>query len=98
MIIVTGSITARPDTLDALRQASLDHVHRSRTEDGCLHHSVHIDGEDPLRLFFYEQWRDRAALEVHFHAPGSVAFIGQVRALAAATQSVTMYDASSLAT
>ncbi len=40
MIIVTGSVTARPETFEALLRASLDHVHRSRTEDGCLVHSV----------------------------------------------------------
>ena len=40
MIIVTGSVTARPDHLEPLRQAALDHVARSRTEDGCHLHSV----------------------------------------------------------
>ena len=35
----------RPDTLDALLAASLEHVHRSRTEPGCLSHEVTIDAE-----------------------------------------------------
>jgi quinol monooxygenase YgiN len=52
MIIVTGSVTARPDSFETLRQACLDHCARSRTEDGCLSHAVHIDAENPLRLFF----------------------------------------------
>src|SRR5450432_1718050 len=66
MLIVTGSVTARPDSFEALRRAALDHVMRSRTEPGCVTHSVHIDAENPLRLFFYEEWADRAALDVHF--------------------------------
>lgn len=93
MIIVIGSVTARPETFDALRQASLDHVYRSRTEPGCISHAVHIDAEDPLRLFFFERWEDMATLETHFRQPGSAEFIGQVRALAAASETITLYDA-----
>ncbi|MGH6614724.1 putative quinol monooxygenase [Sphingomonas sp.] len=94
MIIVTGSVTAHPDSFDALRQASLDHVHRSRTEDGCISHSVQVDCENPLRLFFYERWRDMVALKTHFVQPGSVDFIAAVRTLAAESEAITMYEAA----
>ncbi|MGJ3649469.1 putative quinol monooxygenase [Sphingomonas sp. GlSt437] len=93
MIIVIGSVTARPDSFDALLQASLDHVHRSRGEPGCISHAVHIDAENPMRLFFFERWTDMAALHTHFAVPGSIEFIGKVRALAAASESVTLYEA-----
>jgi len=95
MIIVTGSVTAREDSFDALREASLAHVHRSRTEDGCLLHSVQVDCENPLRLFFYEHWRDMAALRTHFAQTGSHALIKAVRELAAASENITMYEVSS---
>ncbi|MES2054619.1 MAG: putative quinol monooxygenase [Pseudomonadota bacterium] len=97
MIIVTGSVTAKPDTVDALRQASLDHVHRSRTEDGCISHSVQVDCENPLRLFFYERWRDMASLKTHFVQPGSVEFIAAVRELASASDAISLYEASEVA-
>ncbi len=98
MIIVTGSVTARPDSFDALREASLAHVHRSRTEDGCLLHSVQADCENPLRLFFYEQWRDMAALKLHFAQPGSADFMAAVRSLAAASEPVSLFEALSITT
>lgn len=88
MLIVTGSVTARPDSFEALRRAALDHVMRSRTEPGCLTHSVHIDAEQPLRLFFYEEWADRAALDVHFARKGSAAFMAAVRELSASSTRV----------
>jgi quinol monooxygenase YgiN len=88
MLIVTGSVTARPDTFEALRQAALDHVYRSRTEPGCLTHSVQVDCEDPLRLVFYEEWADRAALDTHFAQAGSAAFMQAVRDLSAASTRV----------
>ena len=88
MLIVTGSVTARPDTFEALRQAALDHVHRSRAEAGCISHSVQVDCENPLRLVFYEEWADRAALDVHFAQPGSTTFMAAVRELSAASTRV----------
>lgn len=88
MLIVTGSVTARPDTFEALRQVALDHVYRSRAEAGCITHSVQIDCENPLRLVFYEEWADRAALDVHFAQPGSTAFMAAVRELSAASTRV----------
>ena len=92
MIIVNGSVTARPETFEALLRASLDHVHRSRSEDGCLVHSVYRDCENPLRLFFYEHWRDLAALQRHGKVAGSLAFLGEIRDLAASSERITIHE------
>ena len=85
MLVVTGTVTARPKTFEALLEAALQHVRRSRTEPGCVRHSVHVDAEDPMRLFFYEEWADREALDTHFEQAGSQAFMTAVRELAAAS-------------
>ena len=96
MILITGSIRARPDTLEAIRAASLAHVARSRTEDGCEHHAVHVDAEDPLRLVFVERWRDKAAVLKHFAVPGSRAFVEAVGKLAAAPPTIEIYEATEI--
>lgn len=83
MIVVTGTVTARPETLDEMLAAALEHVRRSRTEPGCLQHGVAIDAENPLTLVFYEEWADRAALDAHFQVPESLAFVKAMRSLAA---------------
>lgn len=88
MLIVTGSVTARPETFDALLEAALAHVARSRAEPGCVSHSVHIDCENPMRLFFYEEWSDRPALDAHFAQPGSHDFMTAVRDLSASSTRV----------
>jgi quinol monooxygenase YgiN len=93
MIIVTGSVRARPDTVDDLLAASLAHVHRSRAEPGCLLHSVHRDVEDPLRIVFVEHWTDRTALSAHFDVPASRAFVTTMMAGAAAPPRLDIYDA-----
>ncbi|MBR0796717.1 antibiotic biosynthesis monooxygenase [Bradyrhizobium jicamae] len=92
MIVVTGSVTARPETFDEVRRLSLEHVHRSRTEPGCLSHAVHVDCENPLRLVFFEQWADRAALSAHFAVPASRDFVRALQSLAAAATTIELYD------
>ena len=93
MLLVTGTVLARPDTVDAVLAASLEHVHRSRTESGCLLHTVHQDVEDPLRVTFLEHWEDRASLAAHFAQPGSLQFVERVRALAAVPPVLEVYEA-----
>lgn len=93
MLIVTGSIQARADTIDEVLALSLAHVHRSRQEPGCLLHSVHRDAEDPLRLVFLEHWADADALRAHFQVPASGAFVRDASALAAAPPEMAIYDA-----
>jgi quinol monooxygenase YgiN len=94
MIIVTGSVTARQDSFEEVRRLSLEHVRRSRQEPGCISHAVHVDGENPLRLVFFEQWADRVALAAHFAVPASRDFVRSLQALAAAATTIELYDAT----
>src|SRR5882757_6680441 len=94
MIVVTGSVVARQDTFDEVRKLSLAHVHRSRNEPGCISHAVHVDCENPLRLVFFEQWADRAALLAHFGVPASREFVRALQSLAAAATTIEIYDAT----
>ncbi len=94
MIIVTGSVTARAETFAAALAKAQAHVAHSLTEDGCIHHSVHIDADNPQRLFFYEEWRDMAALKVHFAVPESGAFVAALRALCEKTEPIRMFEAA----
>jgi quinol monooxygenase YgiN len=96
MIVVTGSVTARPDSFEEVKKLSLEHVHRSRTEAGCISHAVHVDCENPLRLVFIEQWADRAALSAHFAVPASRDFVRTLRALATGATDIQIYDAQML--
>ena len=96
MIVVTGSVTARADSFDEVRQLSLEHVRRSRTEPGCISHAVHVDCENPLRLVFFEQWADRAALLAHFAVPASRDFVRSLQALAESATTIELYEATRL--
>src|SRR6202012_3979316 len=96
MIVVTGSVVARQDSFDEARRLSLEHVHRSRREPGCISHAVHVDCENPLRLVFVEQWADRAALLAHFGLPASRDFVRALQPLAAVPATIQLYEAIEL--
>ena len=96
MIVVTGSVTARADSFEEVRRLSLAHVHRSRTEPGCISHAVHVDCENPLRLVFFEQWADRNALLAHFAVPASRDFVRALQSLASEATSIELYESTRL--
>ena len=96
MIIVTGSIQARLDTFDELRRLSLEHVARSLAEPGCLEHGVAVDGNDGLRLVFFERWADRDALLAHFRVAASREFGAAAARLAAHPPELAIYEASGI--
>ena len=93
MIIVVGSVDGRSESFDRLVKISLEHVHRSRGEDGCIEHTAQVDCEDPLRLRFFERWRDAAALKAHFGRTESRVFAQEVAKLCSKPPLMVVYDA-----
>jgi quinol monooxygenase YgiN len=96
MIVVTGSVTAREDSLSEVRRLSLEHVHRSRGEPGCISPAVHVDCENPLRLVFVEQWADPRSATGPFRGTGVAHFVRALQPLAAASTTIEIYDATRL--
>jgi len=96
MILVIGSVTARPGRYDEALALSREHVARSRTEPGCVSHAVHRDTENPDRLVFVEEWLDQASLQQHFKVPASRAFAKALGELASEAPSMAVYDAAKL--
>jgi quinol monooxygenase YgiN len=91
MVIVVGAVEGRSDTMHDLLETSLEHVRRSRQEDGCIEHTAQIDYENPLRVRFFERWRDLAALTTHFAQPESRAFSQRMAVLSAKQPVMSIY-------
>jgi quinol monooxygenase YgiN len=94
MIIITGSITCSEETIEELLAGSLEHVRRSRQEPGCLSHSVARDAEQPLRLVFFEQWADMAAVLTHFGVQAAADFARRAVALAEVPPTLELFEAT----
>lgn len=93
MIIITGDLLIKQGHISQAMQASQKHVAHSRTEPGCISHAVYQDPENALRLFFYEQWEDQAAIDAHFALPSSQAFVGEVTTLVSAPPNLHIFSA-----
>jgi quinol monooxygenase YgiN len=96
MILVTGSILAHEHCFDEVLRSCLEHVERSRKEPGCVSHDVHVDCQNPMRLFFFEQWADEAALRTHFAVEGSQAFVKSLKGRIVETSGTKIYQACSI--
>jgi quinol monooxygenase YgiN len=96
MIVVLGSIIAKPETFAQLRQLAIAHVERSRREPGCIAHAVAVDCHNALKLTFTEKWADRAALMAHFKVPASIELVVTARKLAAEPPTIEIYDTTKL--
>jgi quinol monooxygenase YgiN len=94
VIIVNGSITGTEATIDELLARSLEHVRRSREEPGCISHAVALDAENPLRLVFFEQWEDIAALKTHFGVPAAIEFARLAVDLGEVPPTLDLFEAS----
>ncbi len=92
MIVVTGSVTAMPGMFERLKTEALAHSERSRAEDGCLSHRCYVDAAEPERLFFYEEWRDMAAVEAHFRHPDTPRIMAAIRELGAASEGPVLLE------
>ena len=59
-------LTVKPEMREKFLAAALDDSTCSlRDEPGCLRFDVLQDNSDPNRFFFYEVYRDEAAVEAH---------------------------------
>ncbi len=74
-VTVVATMTAKPESVDAVRDAcrtALDAVHQ---EPGCELYTLHeADGT----FVFVEQWADADALKVHGTAPAVGALFGTI--------------------
>jgi quinol monooxygenase YgiN len=59
----------KPGQVDAVGQAHLRMVDRTRAEPGCLDYDLYQSVDNPSMMFFYENWTDEAALDQHMNTP-----------------------------
>jgi quinol monooxygenase YgiN len=60
---------ARPGMEQQLHERLLSLVAPSRAEAGCINYDVHQSDDEPGTFVMYENWSERAALDLHFTMP-----------------------------
>jgi quinol monooxygenase YgiN len=65
-VVVVATLTAKPDSVDAVREILTRAAKDVHDEPGCQLYSLHEAGET---FVFVEQWADADALKTHSTAP-----------------------------
>ena len=70
MVILHVTIQVKPEQVkEFLEVVRYDAEHSEKDEPGCLRFDVVQDREDPNKFYFYEVYRDDAALAAHRETP-----------------------------
>ncbi|MGE5270577.1 MAG: putative quinol monooxygenase [Thiohalocapsa sp.] len=70
MLAIWVKVRVKPEGRERfLKAIEHDALGSERDEEGCLRFNVLHDQEDPNVYYFYEVYRDEAALEAHRAAP-----------------------------
>lgn len=96
MIIVTGEVLVSKEHLSEALLLCKQHVERSLAEPGCLSHAFYAAPDDPLKLFFFEEWSDNDAIQAHFKVPDSQKFVVSLTKLSATPPRLSMYSADKI--
>lgn len=59
--------TIKPDHVDKVAAAHLAMVDPTRAEPGCLSYDLYQSRENPMVMFFHENWTDQRALDDHMN-------------------------------
>ncbi len=74
-VVVVATMTAKPESVDTVRQACTKAVEAVHSEPGCELYSLH---EANGTFVFVEQWADADALQKHSTAPAIAELFGTV--------------------
>jgi autoinducer 2-degrading protein len=85
MVVLHVTVQVKPEHVAEFLEIARDDAERSeKDEPGCLRFDVLVDRDDPARCYFYEVYRDEAALEAHRQTPHFKRYFEKSQALLAA--------------
>jgi quinol monooxygenase YgiN len=66
MVVLIVKLRVRPGTEEECKRYMRLLEKETRKEPGCLMYVAHQSADDPTLLAFYEQYKDKAALDTHW--------------------------------
>jgi quinol monooxygenase YgiN len=92
MHIIAAQIKVKLNRRAEFLAASRAIIEGTRAEPGCISYVLHEDAHQPGSYLFYEQWRDRPAIDRHFTEPHFLAFGQQIADLIEQAPKVTIHE------
>ena len=95
MLILIAKFKTKPECRKQMIELAKDAITPSNNEEGCMIYEFLQDPFDPDSFTFYEKWRSREDLELHFEEPHFKEFAEKVPELIEGEPSLTSYEISS---
>ena len=69
MVVLHVTFQVKPERVTEFSEMARYDAEHSQQEPGCLRFDVIQDRDDPNRFYFYEVYKDEAALQAHRQTP-----------------------------
>jgi quinol monooxygenase YgiN len=92
MLVLTAKCVGKPDFRSDITRVSSAMVEASTAEAGCISYNFYLAPGRPDEFFFFEEWKDQAALDFHFATPHFQKFIAELTPMLVGEPAVRTYD------
>lgn len=89
--IIGAKLTIKADKVDDFIAAAKTIIAASRAEPGCVSYTLYQDPYNKTVFFFFEEWKDQAAIDTHFAMPHFKAFGAAIKDLVDGPPAITIY-------
>lgn len=90
---ITAKITLKADQIDAFIEAAKPILAASRAEPGCIGYTLYQNPHERTSFFFFEEWKDQAAVDFHFASPHFKAFGDRIKGMTSGAPEIAILDA-----
>lgn len=91
--LIAARITVKADKIEAFVEAVKPLIAASRAEPGCISYTLYQNPHERTFFFFFEEWKNQAAIDFHFATPHFKAFGDQIKDMTAGPPEITILDA-----
>jgi len=95
MLILIAKFKTKPECREQMIALAKDAIGPSRSEEGCMIYDFLQDPLDPDSFTFYEKWRSREDLDLHFEEPHFKEFAENFPELITGEPSLVSYEIES---
>jgi quinol monooxygenase YgiN len=67
-MMIVAKISVKPEKADLFIEAAKDIIEKSNAEEGCTFYQLYRDPYDASKFIFVEEYKDQAAVDLHFAA------------------------------
>ena len=93
--VIGAKLSIKAEKVEEFVAAAKTIIAASRAEPGCISYTLYQDPYERTVFFFFEEWKDQAAIDAHFAAPHFKAFSEKMKDLAAGPAAITIYSCTS---